>query len=60
MLLDTFFGDVVIQVEHHPRVEVGVAVNISKLIDNGVEEAHTSIWGKLLDDLLENLVALLL
>lgn len=60
MLLDTFFGDVVIQVEDHPRVEVGVAVNISKLIDNGVEEAHTSIWGKLLDDLLENLVALLL
>ena len=60
MLLDTFFGDVVIQVEDHPRVEVGVAVNISKFIDNGVEETHTSIWGKLLDDLLENLVALLL
>ncbi len=60
MLLDTFFGDVVIQVEDHPRVEVSVAVNISKLIDNGVEEAHTSLGGKLLDDLLENLVALLL
>ena len=60
LLLDTFFGDVIIEVENHPRVEVCVAVNVSKLINNGVQEAHTSLWSKLLDNLFENLVAFLL
>lgn len=45
LLLDTFFGDVVIEVKDHPRVEVRVAVNVSKLINNGVQEAHTSLRG---------------
>ena len=45
LLLDTFFGDVIIEVENHPRVEICVAVNVSKLINNGVQEAHTSLRG---------------
>ena len=37
-----------------------MAVDISKLVDNGVQEAHAGIRGKLLDDLLEYLIAFLL
>ena len=45
LLLDTLFGDIIIEVKDHPRVEVRVAVNVSKLINNGVQEAHTSLRG---------------
>ena len=37
-----------------------MAVDVSELINNGVKQAHASLRGKLLDDLLEYLIALLL
>ena len=37
-----------------------MAVDVSELINNGVKQAHTSLRSKLLDDLLEYLVAFLL
>ena len=37
-----------------------MAVDVSELINNGVKQAHASLRSKLLDNLLENLVALLL
>ena len=37
-----------------------MAIDVSKLIDNGIQETHTSLRGQLLDDLFQYLVAFLL
>lgn len=60
LLLHTLLSYVVIQVKHHPGVEVCVAIDVSELVDDGVEEAHAGLRRQLLDDLLKDLVAFLL
>jgi len=59
LLLDGLV-DVIEEVDDHPGIEVGVAVNISELIDDGVEQAHAGVRGQDQDDGLQDLIAFLL
>ena len=52
--------NVIEHVDHHPRVEVGMRVDVPELIHYGVKEAEAGLTGQDQNDLLEHLVALLL
>jgi hypothetical protein len=59
LLLDCLV-DVIEEVDDHPGIEVGVAVDVPELIHDGVEQAHAGVRGQDQDDGLQDLIAFLL
>ena len=60
LLLYTLVQNVVVEIKYHPRVEIGMTIDVSELVDNAVEQAHPCLAREHHYDLLEYLVALLL